>query len=198
MGKLILNSKGLNTKIGCKQILENIDDKDISNSSMFIISYPPYGVDDIIINNAVEIMGFQRENLYLSANGVPKGIIPDYVYVTEGNTFEVLKYMRDNLFMDYIKNLVQSENRTYIGSSAGAIIAGTDIMLARDFDSNFVRMIDFTALGLFDGTIIPHYEPENLELYIQNTEKHILNRYSRILSVSNHDVVVIEDGKVMR
>ena len=198
MGKLILNSKGLNTKIGCKQILENIDDKDISNSSMFIISYPPYGVDDIIINNAVEIMGFQRENLYLSANGVPKGIIPDYVYVTEGNTFEVLKYMRDNLFMDYIENLVQSENRTYIGSSAGAIIAGTDIMLARDFDSNFVRMIDFTALGLFDGTIIPHYEPENLELYIQNTEKHILNRYSRILSVSNHDVVVIEDGKVMR
>ncbi len=198
MGKLILNSKGLNTKIGCKQILENIDDKDISNSSMFIISYPPYGVDDIIMNNAVEIMGFQRENLYLSANGVPKGIIPDYVYVTEGNTFEVLKYMRDNLFMDYIENLVQSENRTYIGSSAGAIIAGTDIMLARDFDSNFVRMIDFTALGLFDGTIIPHYEPENLELYIQNTEKHILNRYSRILSVSNHDVVVIEDGKVMR
>ena len=198
MGKLILNSKGLNTKIGCKQILENIDDKDISNSSMFIISYPPYGVDDIIMNNAVEIMGFQRENLYLSANGVPKGIIPDYVYVTEGNTFEVLKYMRDNLFMDYIKNLVQSENRTYIGSSAGAIIAGTDIMLARDFDSDFVRMIDFTALGLFDGTIIPHYEPENLELYIQNTEKHILNRYSRILSVSNHDVVVIEDGKVMR
>lgn len=198
MGKLILNSKGLNTKIGCKQILENIDDKDISNSSMFIISYPPYGVDDIIMNNAVEIMGFQRENLYLSANGVPKGIIPDYVYVTEGNTFEVLKYMRDNLFMDYIKNLVQSENRTYIGSSAGAIIAGTDIMLARDFDSNFVRMIDFTALGLFDGTIIPHYEPENLELYIQNTEKHILNRYLRILSVSNHDVVVIEDGKVMR
>lgn len=197
MGKLILNSKGLNTKIGCKQILENIDDKDISNSSMFIISYPPYGVDDIIMNNAVEIMGFQRENLYLSANGVPKGIIPDYVYVTEGNTFEVLKYMRDNLFMDYIKNLVQSENRTYIGSSAGAIIAGTDIMLARDFDSNFVRMIDFTALGLFDGTIIPHYEPENLELYIQNTENHILNRYSRILSVSNHDVVVIEDGKVM-
>ena len=70
--------------------------------------------------------------------------------------------------------------------------------LLEELDSNFVRMIDFTALGLFDGTIIPHYEPENLELYIQNTEKHILNRYLRILSVSNHDVVVIEDGKVMR
>ena len=164
---------------------------------MFIVSYPPYGVDDIIVNNAVKIMGFQKKNLYLSADGVPKGIIPDYVYVTEGNTFEVLKYMRDNLFIDYIKVLMKNENSTYIGSSAGAIIAGTDIMLARDFDSNFVGMIDFTALELFDGTIIPHYEPENLQMYIQNTERHILNRYSKVLSVSNDDVVVIIDREVI-
>ena len=159
MGRLVLNSRGLNTKIGCKQISKKISDDDIFKKSMFIISYPPYGVDDIIVNNAVKIMGFQKENLYLSADGVPKGIITDYVYVTEGNTFEVLKYMRDNLFIDYIKVLMKNENSTYIGSSAGAIIAGTDIMLARDFDSNFVGMIDFTALELFDGTIIPHYEP---------------------------------------
>lgn len=70
-------------------------------------------------------------------------------------------------------------------------------MLARDFDSNFVGMIDFTALELFDGTIIPHYEPENLQMYIQNTERHILNRYSKVLSVSNDDVVVIIDGEVI-
>ena len=111
--------------------------------------------------------------------------------------FEVLKYMRDNLFIDYIKVLMKNENSTYIGSSAGAIIAGTDIMLARDFDSNFVGMIDFTALELFDGTIIPHYEPENLQMYIQNTERHILNRYSKVLSVSNEDVVVIIDREVI-
>ena len=92
---------------------------------------------------------------------------------------------------------MKNENSTYIGSSAGAIIAGTDIMLARDFDSNFVGMIDFTALELFDGTIIPHYEPENLQMYIQNTERHILNRYSKVLSVSNDDVVVIIDGEVI-
>lgn len=197
MGRLVLNSRGLNTKIGCRQICERISDDEIYKKSMFIVSYTPYGVDDIIINNAVEIMGFQKENLYLSVNGVPKGIIPDYVYVTEGNTFEVLQYMRDNLLIDYIKVLMKNERSTYIGSSAGAIIAGTDIMFASDFDSNFVGMIDFTALGLFDGTIIPHYEPENLQMYIQNTEKHILNRYSKILSVSNDEVIVLEDGEVI-
>lgn len=86
---------------------------------------------------------------------------------------------------------------TYVGSSAGAIIAGSDIMLARDLDSNYVGMIDFTALYLFDGTIIPHYEPEHLENYIKNTEEHILNRCSRILPVSNKEVLVIENGEVL-
>lgn len=197
MGRLLLNSRGLNTKTGCKQICERISDDKIFKKSMFIVSYTPYGVDDVIVNNAVEIMGFQKENLYLSVNGIPKGIIPDYVYVTEGNTFEILKYMRDAFLIDYIKVLMKNEHVTYIGSSAGAIIAGVDIMLARDFDSNYVGMIDFTALGLFDGTIIPHYELENLHMYIQNTEKHILNRYTRILSVSNDEVVMIEDGEVI-
>ena len=68
MGRLVLNSRGLNTKIGCKQISKKISDDDIFKKSMFIISYPPYGVDDIIVNNAVKIMGFQKENLYLSAD----------------------------------------------------------------------------------------------------------------------------------
>ena len=54
-------------------------------------------------------------------------------------------------------------------------------------------MSDFTALNLFDGTIIPHYEPEYLENYIRNTEAHVINRYSKILSVSNEDVLVIDN-----
>ena len=34
-------------------ISKKISDDDISKKSMFIVSYPPYGVDDIIVNNAV-------------------------------------------------------------------------------------------------------------------------------------------------
>lgn len=49
MQRLILNSRGLNTKIGCEQISKKISDDGISKKSMFIVSYPPYGVDDIIL-----------------------------------------------------------------------------------------------------------------------------------------------------
>lgn len=152
MGRLLLNSRGFNTKIGCQQIYDKLKDVDLQNKKMFIVSYTPYGIDEYIVQNCVEILGFKKENLYLSVNGVTKNVIPDYIYVTEGNTFEVLQYMRDS---------------------------------------------DFTALNLFDGTIIPHYEPEHLENYIKNTEEHILNRYSRILSVSNEEVLVIENGEVL-
>lgn len=192
MGRLILNSRGLNTKAGCSQILEKIKGNNLSNKKMFLVSFPPYGVDELIVRNCVEILGFQRENLYLSVDGIPKDIIPDFVFVTEGNTFEILDYMRKQFLIEYVRKLVKEKDTTYIGSSAGAMIAGNDIMLAKDFDSNFVRMIDFTALQLFDGTILPHYEPENFKIYMENIEPHLLNRYAKILSVSNEEVVVIE------
>ena len=192
MGRLILNSRGLNTKIGCYQILEKIKDENLSDKKMFLVSFPPYGVDELIVRNCVEILGFQRENLYLSADGIPKDIIPDFVFVTEGNTFEVLDYMRKQFLITYIQDLVKEKGTTYIGSSAGAMIAGSDIMLARDFDSNFVRMIDFTAVQLFDGTILPHSEQENFKRSMENIEPHILNRYGKILFVSNEEVIVME------
>ena len=53
-------------------------------------------------------------------------------------------------------------------------------------------MTDFKALNLFDGTIIPHYEEENLEMYKSNTEEEILNSYENIHCVSNENVLVLD------
>lgn len=197
MGVLLLNSRGLNTQKGTEIIYKKLCElgyEDLSGKFLFAVSYPGYEVDALIIKNCVEIMGFDRSNIYMSADGIPKNIIPDFLYVTEGNTFEILKYMRDGGITEYIKNIYKrNQNTVYIGSSAGAMIAGSDIMFAGDFDSNFVRMIDFTSLELFEGTIIPHYEPENFKRYISCVQKHLLNRYKQILSVGNEEVVVIKN-----
>lgn len=192
MERLILNSMGLDTKKGSLQIYNEVKHSNIAQKKIFIVSYSPYGVDERIIYNCIHILGFQKENIFMSVDGIPQ-ITPDYVYVTAGNTFEVLHYMRQNNMVDYIKSLMEHGTTTYIGSSAGAMIAGSDIMLAGDFDNNFVGMVNFDSLNLFDGTIIPHYEPDELERYITNTEQHILNRYNCILSVSNENVLVIEN-----
>ena len=196
--RILLNSKGLNTNVGCKQIKEKLLElvgPDLISKTIYIVSFPEYEVDEVILENCITEMGFKRENIRLSGWQMPDyKFTPDFVYVTEGNTFEILNYMRKLGICDYIKHLVYEDERSliYIGSSAGAAIAGSDIMLARDFDSNFVGMIDYTALGLFNGAIIPHYTKENLKRYIACTEEHILKRYPIIHSVSNEDVLVLD------
>ena len=54
MGRLLLNSRGLNTRLGCQQILECIRDEKLEEKRMFIVSYTPYGVDDLIVSNCIE------------------------------------------------------------------------------------------------------------------------------------------------
>lgn len=150
-----------------------------------------YGVDDFIVKNCIEILGFQPQNIFLSKDGIPEADI-NYVYVTEGNVFQVLNYMKENELVDYIQKLILNKGQTdYIGSSAGAMIAGKDIYFGLDFDKNNVGMTDFKALNLFDGTIIPHYEEENLEMYKSNTEEEILNSYENIYCVNNENVFVL-------
>lgn len=195
--RILLNSKGLNTKTGCKQIkekLQELDGLDLSSKTIYVVSFPAYEVDEIILENCILEMGFKRENIRFSEWKMPDySFAPDFVYVTEGNTFEILDYMRKLGICEYIKHLVAKEHASvYIGSSAGAAIAGSDILLARDFDSNFVGMIDYTALGLFDGAIIPHYTKESLRQYLCCAEKHILERYPIIHSVSNEEVLVLD------
>ena len=41
-------------------------------------------------------------------------------------------------------------NATYIGSSAGAMIAGIDVRLALDFDRDTEDLDDYRALSLFN------------------------------------------------
>lgn len=196
--RILLNSKGLNTKVGCKQIKEKLlelDGPDLTLKTIYIVSFPEYEVDEIILENCITEIGFKKENIKFSGRQMPDyNFIPDYIYVTEGNTFEILNYMRKLGICDYIKHLAyENENSLiYIGSSAGAAIAGSDIMLAKDFDSNFVGMVDYTSLGLFEGAIIPHYTKENLKCYIDCTEEHILERYPIIYSVSNEEVMVLD------
>ena len=191
--KLVLNSHGLNTQTGTKQIkesLEKLGHNSFTDSSIFVVSHPDYGIDDLIVNNLVNSLGFYKENIYLSAAGIPK-CTPDYIYVTEGNTYEILYYMQRYGLTDYIKEIMRSvEPPVYIGSSAGAIIAGTDIKMCSD--TNVVGFMDYSGLCLFEGTIIPHCSRVNLKTYLENTDEHLLNRYKKIYSVGDDEAITLE------
>ena len=116
----------------------------------------------------------------------------DYIYVTEGNTFEVLNRMRRHALCDYVKEAVLG-GAVYIGASAGAIIAGNEITPALSMDLNFVQMKEeeMKGLGLFDGVVFPHTEPEKRKECAEAFGEKA-KCWKEIISVDNEEIIIME------
>lgn len=96
--------------------------------------------------------------------------------VTGGNSFALLKNIKENGYDKLIETLSQNEDFIYSGFSAGAIIMTPDIRIALKenawgfgYDENLVNLQDTRALGYVDFEILPHYDAKldfsHLKLY---------------------------------
>ena len=190
--KLILTSYGLTTKVGRKLIREAFDGNDLTDKKIFLFHEPHYSIEQMLVQ-ACLYLGFKKENIILSGwqKSSQEVLDCDIYYCTEGNTFEVLSLLRERGLDHVIKAGFKNGNKIYIGASAGAAIAGVNIEHVIDFDRNFVRMENFEGLGLFEGIVIPHYTNTELECYINHSPE-VAEKYSKILSVSNEESVVLE------
>lgn len=190
--KLILTSYGLTTGIGRKLISKELKEYDLADKKIFLFHEPHYSIETMLIEACLNL-GFKKENIVLSGQqkSYQDVLECDIYYCTEGNTFEVLSILRERGLDSVIKEGLKKGNKIYIGCSAGAAIAGVSIEEVKDFDRNFVGMVDFEGLNLFDGIIIPHYTKSELKRYISNSPG-IEEKYNRILSVSNEKSLVLE------
>lgn len=93
------------------------------------------------------------------------------LYVSGGNTFKLMHYVRKSNFIDSIKKIL-SQNGLYIGVSAGSIIVGNSIESASvgKGDENTVGLDNFTGLGLIDFSIFPHSNEET-QLEVTSNKK---------------------------
>ena len=102
----------------------------------------------------IDIAGQDEKELRQLLNGY------DIVMVEGGNTFYLLKAVRESGFIDIIKDLL-ARGVVYIGSSAGSYIACPSIVLATwsdDFDN--CGITDYTAMNLVPFFIKAHYTPD--------------------------------------
>ena len=189
--KLILTSYGLTTGIGRKLIGKELRDCDLAEKRIFLFHEPYFSIEAMLVGACLNL-GFKKENIILSGQQKSNQdvLACDIYYCTEGNTFEVLSILRERGLDSVIREGFKTGNKIYIGCSAGAAIAGVSIEEIKEFDRNFVGMVDFTGLSLFDGIIIPHYTKSELKRYISNSPG-IEEKYNLILSVSNEKSVVL-------
>lgn len=188
---VILTSRGLNSKVG-----ETLIQKALSHlryladtDSILLIVPDDYPVHDKLVN-ACKNLGFSEKNIFFSCDAMPDTHVPSVCYVTEGNTFEVLDYMRRKELIDPIMKCME-KGGIFIGSSAGAMIATRSIGLARDFDSNFVGMSDFSALGLLgDMEVVPHYTYGQLQRYISSFGYDDIER--NMINVADNEALIVD------
>ena len=199
MGKLILTARGLNSETGQTIIRKCLPkEENLVKKTILLISIKEYRIDEILKQASIEL-GFTDEHIFLASGQIDlKTMQPDYIYVTEGNVYQILDYMRKNGLLKFVKEQMKRADCTYIGSSAGAMLAGTDIYLAEDFDKNSVDLTDLKALGLFDGSVIPHYSGQDLKRYIKNLKQEEIRRYSELYSVDDNEALVAVDSEAKK
>ncbi len=85
----------------------------------------------------------------------------DIVFVEGGNTFYLLKYMKERGFDVVLKKLLEKEV-VYVGVSAGSYVACPTIEVAtwKHQDRNRVGLEDLSALNLVPFLLSVHYKPE--------------------------------------
>ncbi len=121
----------------------------------------------------------------------------DVLYVAGGNAFYLLLQAKKIGFAKIVNNFLNSGG-TYIGQSAGSIIAGPDIYPTYKPDKKEIaeELDDFTGFNLVDFVIFPHFGlEETKDKFLNFRFKHAYSEnYKIILLTDNQYVRVQEDG----
>lgn len=144
-------------------------------------------------------MGFQITELDIAKESLEKaeGALQNtnIVYVAGGNTFYLLKQLRDKgfdkLLTKYIENGV-----LYAGASAGSLIAGLDIEPVSTIDEpEKVENLDSTkGLGWIGIVPIPHYDMATRTRAIDAIKEKYKDKFEIVLLTDDEAIVVEGDS----
>ena len=99
------------------------------------------------------------------------------VFIGGGNTFKLLKEIKDNNFDSVLKEYLDNGGFVY-GGSAGAIIFGKTIKTSSHSDKNFVNLNVLNGLNLLNGyDVWCHYNEENDRNNVLKLEKSTIVLY---------------------
>ena len=92
------------------------------------------------------------------------------VVISGGNTFNLLRNLRESGLDKSLKAFVDKPDFVLAGFSAGALVLTPTIEVCNlpDFDENLVGLDDFSGLGIVDFEIFPHYDKKLQEVSVHS------------------------------
>ena len=117
----------------------------------------------------------------------------EVIFVGGGNTFRLLKGLYDHDLLDLVRQRV-TRGTPYIGSSAGAIVAGPSLKTTKDMP--VVQPPSFESLALVAFQISPHYlDPDPSSTHMGETQE---ERITQFLEENEAPVVGLREGSILR
>jgi dipeptidase E len=143
-----------------------------------------FGILDI---EDLDLRGKNKEDLYSTLSK------KDIILVNGGNTFYLLKYIKESGFDDVIKQLLKQE-KIYIGISAGSYIACPTIEQAhwRHQDRNDWNVTDLAGLNLVPFLISAHFT-ENIRSEVEDGVRS--TRYP-VVALSDTQAVLVRKNEI--
>jgi dipeptidase E len=123
----------------------------------------------------------------------------DVIFASGGNTFYLLDQYRKTDFKDWLSDHL--ETKTYVGASAGSIVATPTIEVATipPSDRNTVGLTDLTGMQLVNFEVEPHCEGERFEIIRHYAQSKHANVYAiddaTAIKVIDADIEIVSEGK---
>lgn len=116
----------------------------------------------------------------------------DVIYVEGGNTFYLLKYVRESGFSNALKPFL-GRGGIYVGVSAGSYITCPTIKAAiwRQADKNIENLKDLTALNLIPFLITAHFEESQRPII----EKAASQTKYPIIAINDKQAILVDNNK---
>ena len=138
-------------------------------------------------------MGYEIDSAHEASDPRKAVGAAEAVFVGGGNTFRLLKGLYDFELLPPIRRRV-AEGMTYLGSSAGSIVACPTLKTTKDMP--VVEPPSFDALGLVGFQISPHYlDPDPGSTHMGETQEERINQY---LEVNHAPAVGLREGAMLR
>lgn len=80
--------------------------------------------------------------------------------ITGGNTFTLLKHLRESGLFEAIQDFARSGKGSIVGMSAGAIVLTPSIKTSEYFDENIESITDTTGLNIVKYEVLCHFDPQ--------------------------------------
>ena len=119
----------------------------------------------------------------------------DAVYIGGGNTYKLLKEIKENNFFQKLKKYYDRGGKIG-GGSAGSIIFGDNILIAdlcSDPDQNLVNLQNLKGFNLCKGyDILPHYflsQEQEIKNYVKDEGR-------KVIGIPDDSSIIISNGEI--